>query len=144
MACALQCSFIVSAKVTSIDESISAACDRVPGVRNGALVLLPEGLLIGGIGAGSAFEREPLVRSAVRCLGTSSTLSRTARGVREFVEYAFVSEEQLIVVLRGQLRPRIALVLVCTRESNLAFVLSATRQALNTIETTVDLAEWEL
>jgi hypothetical protein len=135
---------IVSAKLASIDESISGVCAQVPGVQTGALVLLPEGLLIGGIGAGSAFDREPLARSAVRCLGPSSVLSRTARGESEFVEYAFVSDEQLIVILRGQLLARVALVLVCTRESNLAFVLSATRQALRVIEATIDLAEWEV
>lgn len=132
----------MSAKVTSLDEALGSACESVPGVRIGALALLPEGLLIGGIGAGTALDREPLVRSAVRCLGTSSALARTARGAAEFVEFAFVSEEQLVIILRGLVRSRLALVLVCTRESNLAFVLGATRQALNVIETTTDLAEW--
>ena len=111
---------------------------------NGALVLLPEGLLIGGVGAGGAFDREPLVRSAARCLGSASTPAKPAKGASEFVEYAFVSDDQLVVILRGQLHARVALVLVCSREPNLALVLSTTRQALHTIETTVDLAEWEV
>jgi hypothetical protein len=128
----------------TIDETISTACDRVPGLVQGALVLLPEGLLIGGIGAGGAFDREPLVRSAARVLAAGLRTPRPAKSTSDFIEYAFVSEEQLVVILRGQHHARIALVLVCTREPNLAFVLSSTRQALNTIESTIDLGEWEI
>jgi hypothetical protein len=124
------------------DAVVVEACERVPGVRNGALVLLAEGVSIGGIGPGSGFDREPLVRAAVRCLGTSNALARRSRKAMEFVEYAFVSAEQITVILRGKLEPRLALVLVCTREPNLALVLTAARGALAEIEATAELVEW--
>ena len=132
----------VSGTPAATDEAIVNACARVPGVRNGALVLLAEGISVSGIGAGSSFDREPLVRAALRCLGTSNVLVRRSRKATEFVQYAFLSAEQITVVLRGKLQPRLALVLVCTRESNLAFVLSAARGALAEIEVTPGLVEW--
>jgi hypothetical protein len=60
-----------------------------------------------------------------------------------FVEYAFISEEQLVVILRGQRFAHVALALACTREANLALVLGSARQALQLIETDVDLTPWE-
>jgi hypothetical protein len=60
----------------------------------------------------------------------------------EFAEYAFVSAEQITVILRGKVQPRLALVLVCTRQYNLAFVLTAARGALVEIETTTEPVEW--
>ncbi len=125
----------------TIDDTIANACEAVPGLVNGALALLPEGILIGGVGAGGAFDREPLVRSAARVLGNhvSAAIAKSSA----FVEYAFVSQDQLVVIERGHDHPRVALVLVCTREPNLALVLSTARQALKTLEHTLDLAAWE-
>lgn len=131
-----------SAPPVAIDEVIAEACEQVPGVQNGALVLLAESIAIGGIGASSAFDREPLVRAAVRCLGSSKALGRPSQKALEFVEYAFVSAQQITVIVRGKLQPRIALVLACTRESNLAFVLAAARHALGEIERTAEVLEF--
>jgi len=130
--------------VSSIDDVTAEACERVPSVQNGALVHLAEGMLLGGFGPGGAIDREPLVRAALRCLGASNALPRPSRKALEFVEYAFVSERQIVVILRGTLRPTIALALACARESNLAFVLSATRQALGCIEANPELVQWGL
>jgi hypothetical protein len=66
------------------------------------------------------------------------------KGGSKFVEYAFISEEQLVVILRGRRFSRVALALACSREANLAWVLSTTRTALETIESTVDFADFEL
>jgi len=132
----------LSGSPAATDEVIAKACEQVPGVRSGALVLLAESVAIGGIGAESAFDREPLVRAAVRCLGAPNTLIRRSRKATEFVEYTFVSVEQITVILRGRIQPRLALVLVCTRESNLAFVLTAARLALGEIEGTAELSGW--
>jgi hypothetical protein len=125
----------------TIDETIATACEAVPGLVHGALALLPEGILIGGIGEGGAFEREPLVRSAARVLGNHAGAAQSKTSA--FVEYAYVSHDQLVVIERGHEHPRVALVLVCTREPNLALVLSTAREALKTLEHTLDLAEWE-
>jgi len=132
----------MSGTAAALDGVMVKACERVPGVRNAALVLLAEGISIGGLGAGAAFDREPLVRAAVRCLGTSNAWVRSSRRVTEFAEYAFVGDEQITLILRGKLQPRLALVLVCTRESNLAFLLTAARDALREIELVEELAEW--
>jgi hypothetical protein len=128
----------------TIDDSIASACEAVPGLQSGVLVLLPDGLPIGGVGEGSAFDREPLVRSAARCLTNLRSATPPTKGGSKFVEYAFVSEEQLIVILRGRRFSRVALALACSREANLAWVLSSTRAALETIESTVNFAEFEL
>jgi hypothetical protein len=60
----------------------------VPGLIDGALVLLPEGILIGGGGAGGAYDREPLVRSAARVLGARATPALFTSGRGAFVECA--------------------------------------------------------
>lgn len=127
-----------------LDETIDKACDSVPGRLSGALVLMPDGMLIGGFGEGGAFDREPLVRSAARCLSSPPVALQQAKGAAKFVEFAFVSEGQLVVIVRGQRYPRVALVLACSREANLAWVLGASRRALDDIEEGVDLGAWEL
>lgn len=135
---------LVSAGTMSIDESLASACEAVPGLQSGVLVLLPDGLPIGGVGEGSAFDREPLVRSTARCLTNLRSATPPTKGGSKFVEYAFVSDDQLVVILRGRRFTRVALALACSREANLAWVLSSTRAALTTIESTVDLAAFEL
>ena len=128
----------------TIDESIARACETVPGLLSGVLVLLPDSLQIGGVGEGSSFDREPLVRSATRCLTGLRSAKPPTKGGSTYVEYAFVSDEQLVVILRGRRFARVALALSCSREANLAFVLSSTRAAFEKIENTVDLTEFEL
>lgn len=99
---------------------------------------MPEGLLIGGVGAGSTFEREPLVRSAARCLTTSGE----AGGA--FVEHVFVSRHELVVIARGKRYPRLALALSCSTDANLAFVMTASRAALRELEATIDVRGLEI
>jgi hypothetical protein len=126
-----------------LDDTIDKACDSVPGRLSGALVLVPDGMLIGGFGAGGAFDREPLVRSAKRCLASPPVALQHTKGAAKFTEFAFVSSGQLVVILRGQRYQRVALVLACSREANLAWVLGASRRAFDDIETVVDLRPWE-
>ncbi len=100
--------------------------------------MLPEGLVIAGLNVDGAVDREPLVRSAARSLASA----QPTRGMppTQFVEYAFVSEDQLVVIERGQRDARVALVVVCDRDVSLALVLGTTRRALRTIESTLDFA----
>jgi hypothetical protein len=127
----------------TLEQCLARACEPVPGLLYGALALLPEGLLVGGVGRGGAFDHEPLVRSAARCLA-GNALGSFADGGLTFVEHLFVSREELVLIVQGRRYARLALVLVCSTEPNLAFVLSSTRGALQTLEATVDLAAWEL
>lgn len=122
----------------NLDECLARACEQVPGLQQGALALLPEGLLIGGVGAGSSFEREPLVRSAARAL------QRSAQTAAAFVEHVFVSRHELVVIARGKRYPRLALALACSTEPNLAFVMTASRAALRELEATIDVRGLEL
>jgi hypothetical protein len=121
----------------NLDECLAVACEQVPGLLQGALALLPEGLLLGGVGQGRGFDREPLVRSAARCLGGGKTSPEEAQST--FVEHVFVSPRELYVIVRGQRYPRLALALACSTEANLAFVMSASRSALRKLEANVDL-----
>lgn len=125
----------------SPDECLQSACEPVPGLVLGALALLPEGLLIGGVGEGSAFDREPLVRCAARCLVAGAPSGPL---VAPFVEHVFVSPERLVVLMRGQRYPRLGLALACSHVANMAFVLSTTRSALRALEAMLDPASWEL
>lgn len=127
-----------------LDDSIDKACEAIPGRQSGALVLVPDGMLIGGFGGDGAFDREPLVRSAARCLASPPVALAHTKGAATFVEYAFVSQGQLVVILRGERYERVALALACSREANLAWVLGAARRALADIEAEVDLAPWEV
>jgi hypothetical protein len=124
-----------------LDAPIIAACALVPGLLRSALVLLPEGLLIGGTGAESTLDHEPLVRAATACLVARGVPVLTERPLARFVEYAFVSADELVVIQRGRSDERLALAAVCTREPNLALVLSATRQAIARLEASVILDE---
>jgi hypothetical protein len=128
----------------NFDEHIARACEEIPGLMHGALTLLPEGLLIGGIGQGGSFNREPLARSAARCLAHYMAESRPNADAPWFVEHLFVGREELVVILQGRRYPQLALALRCSTEPNLAFVRSLSRTALDCIEATVDLAAWEL
>lgn len=122
----------------NLDECLAQACEQVPGLLQGALALLPEGLLLSGIGQGKAFDREPLVRSAARCLGRSANASAD-EAESSFVEHVFVGPRELYVIARGNRYPRLALALSCSTEANLAFVMSASRAALRKLEASVNL-----
>jgi hypothetical protein len=50
---------------------------------------VPEGVLVAGVGAGSSFEREPLVRSAARCFAPGSELGAPSSA---FVEHVRVTK----------------------------------------------------
>jgi hypothetical protein len=65
-------------------------------------------------------------------------------GLTPFVEYSFVGEEQVVVVLRGREQTRVALALCFSRDANLALLLGSSRQVLRSIEHTVDLTAWEV
>jgi hypothetical protein len=119
-----------------LDPLIDEACAQVPGLMRSALIVLPEGLLIGGLGAESALDHEPLARAAVACMRDGESA-----GSPGFVECAFVSEAELVVIQRGRKDARLALAVVCTREPNLALVLSASRRALQRLEGRVVLDE---
>jgi hypothetical protein len=128
----------------TLDECLALACEQVPGLHQGALALLPEGLLIGGVGVGSSFEREPLVRSAARCLAANAERAGALEGESPFIEHVFVSLHELVVIARGKRYPRLALALSCSMETNLAFVLSASRAALRELEATIDVQGLEI
>lgn len=127
--------------MNSLEASLNAACDAVPGVVTGALALVPEGVLLAGVGSGSALEQQPLVRSAARLVDGRAQLSSR---LSPFVEYAFVSDEQLVVITRGLRNPRLALALACKREANLALVMRSARRALSVVEDSVDFSRWEV
>lgn len=128
----------------SFDTAMQRACQRVPGLVRGGLVLLPDGLLLAGFGGETALDLEPLIRSASRCLASRATPGLTARPPAPFVEYLFVIHDQLVVVQRGRREARLALALACTREHNVGFALTAARLAMADLEADVDLAAWGL
>jgi hypothetical protein len=124
-------------------DQILAACELVPGLLRSALVLLPEGLLIGGTGVETILDHEPLVRAALACLVARGAPVLTERPLASFVEYAFVADNELVVIQRGRHDSRLALAAVCTRDPNLMLVLSATRRAILTLEESIVLDEPE-
>ena len=127
-----------------LETLVARACERVPGFVCGALVLLPEGLLLAGVGGDSALDLEPLVRSASRCFaGRTGPLVADWRD-EPFVEYLLVIHDQLVVIEGGRRAPRLALALACTREHKVGSTLSAARLAMTDIETDIDLSAWGL
>lgn len=128
----------------NLDECLARACEQVPGLQQGALALLPEGLLIGSVGPGRSFEREPLVRSAARCLAGLPERPSGGTSHTQFVEHVFVSRTELVTIARSKQHPRLALALACSTETNLAFIVTASRAALRRLEETIDLRGFEL
>lgn len=125
----------------NLDDCLARACAEVPGLYQGALALLPEGLLLAGVGPGGLFEREPLVRAAKLCLVVPAPGDSEGPASPRFVEHVLVSEEEVVILSRGREHPRLALALACGNEANLAFLIVAFRAALRKLEATVDLGE---
>jgi hypothetical protein len=125
----------------NLDDCLARACAEVPGLYQAALALLPEGLLLAGVGPGGLFEREPLVRAATRCLVVPAGRDGEAPASSRLVEHVLVSEEEVVILSRGREHPRLALALACGTEPNLAFLIVAFRAALRRLEANVDLAE---
>jgi hypothetical protein len=127
-----------------LEACVARACERVPGLVRGALVLLPDALLLAGVGGDSALDLEPLIRSAGRCLATRNGPVVGGAPIRPFVEYLFVIHDQLVVIQAGRRDVRLALAVVCTREHNVAFALTAARLAMADVEAEIDLSAWGL
>lgn len=123
-----------------VEAAVARACERVPGLVRGALVLVPDGILLARVGGDSLLDLEPLLRSASRL----ATRGRPSDAWPALVEYLFVIHDQLVVIQGGRRDPRMALALVCTREHNVGFALTAARLAMFDVEAGVDLAAWGL
>ena len=127
----------------NLDDAITHACERVPGLVRGALLFLPEGFLLAGTRNASNLDLEPLIRSAARTLAPREAPSIHDETL-DAVEYVFVIHDQLVVIQRGRRDPRLALAVVCTREHNIAFAMGTTRLAMRELEEVVDLSPWGL
>jgi hypothetical protein len=125
----------------NLDDCLARACADVPGLYQCALALLPEGLLLAGVGPGGLFEREPLVRAAARCLVVPAQDDGEEGTAPRFAEHVLVSDAEVVILSRGTEYPRLALALVCGTEANLAFVIAAFRAAFRELEASVELAE---
>jgi hypothetical protein len=123
------------------DDRVLDVCAVVPGLLRCALVVLPEGLLIGGTGAEHVLDQEPLVRVARACMGAPIRPIVVDSSPPRFVEYAFVLRTEIVVIQRGRNDSRLALATACSRKPNLALVLSATRQAIQALEGSIALDE---
>jgi hypothetical protein len=124
----------------NLDDLVERACARIPGLVRGALVFMPDGFILAGVGDDGILDLEPLIRAAARCLASPAVLSLQGEA-QDVVEYLFVVHEQLVVIQRSARDPRLALAVSCTREFNLGFALSTTRAAMKDIES-VDLSSW--
>jgi hypothetical protein len=124
----------------NLNQAVADAGIEVPGMVCAAAVLVPDGIILGGTGAELLTELEPLVRSAARCFPTAGDPDLADRDPA--VEFAFVGDEEIIVIQGGRSEPRLAFAVICTRETNLAFVLAASRKAIATLEQVVDMRPW--
>jgi hypothetical protein len=126
----------------NVSTAIQRACADVPGLVRAVLVLLPDGFHLGSVGADRVLDLEPMIRAAARCLAARPVPAIRDDGAAPFVEYVLVFDDEVIVVESGRRDPRLALVVACDREPNLALVQQACRVAIAAIEDTVDLAAW--
>lgn len=128
----------------NIDEAVTRACDRIPGLVRGALVMLPDGFLFGATRGATFLDLEPLIRSAARCMALRDLPALGGRGPSVSVEHLFAIHEQLVVFEAGRRDPKLALLVVAEAGHNPAFVLGATRLALADLEVALDLEKWNL
>jgi hypothetical protein len=122
-----------------LETLVARACERVPGFVRGALVRLPDGLLLAGVGD-SVLDLEPLIRSAAQCFAGRTGPALANWRDEPFVEYLVVIHDQLVVIEGGRRDPRLALALACTREHNVGAALGAARLAMTDVEADVDLS----
>lgn len=120
----------------TLRSALARACEQIPGLQRGVVVLVPDGIVIAHLGADRVTDVEPLVRATLRCVA-----DRPALGA--FVEYTLVSTESILVVELARTTRRFALAAECEHGVNLALVMTATRQAAAVFERDVDLAPWE-
>lgn len=123
--------------------TLAHACQRIPGLIRAALMLLPDGILLGSIGGDRVSDLEPLVRAMRRVFTLRATPAISQRNPTAFTEYTFVTRDELVVVLAGRSH-RFALAAVCSRDATLGFVTSAARGAITELEAELDLSSWGL
>lgn len=116
--------------------ALQDACEHIPGLVRGVVVLVPDGIVVAHVGADRERDVEPLARAAMRCLEDRPALGR-------FVEYTLVSVESILVIEVGRTSSRLALAAECQHGTNLAMVMAATRNAVANFETHFDLAAWD-
>lgn len=126
----------------NVTTSIQRACADIPGLLRAVLVLMPDGFHLGSVGAERVLDLEPMIRAAARCLAARPVPAIRDHGADPFVEYVLVFDDEVLVVQSGRRDPRLALVVACTREPNLAFVQHACRAAITALEEHVDLTQW--
>lgn len=126
----------------NVNAMLQRTCADVPGLLRGALVLLPDGFHLGSIGAERVLDLEPMIRAAARCLAARPVPVVGDDGAAPFCEYVLVFDDEVLVVQSGRRDPRLALVVACDREPNLALVQQACRVAITAIESSIDLSAW--
>jgi hypothetical protein len=127
----------------NLDETVARICQSIPGMLRGALVLLPDGILLSRVGGERALDLEPLIRTATRCFHERVLPALGAVGQwphQPFLEYLFAIDDQLVVIQGGRRDLRLALAVACTREHTVGLVLTATRRAMLDLEAEIALS----
>src|SRR5262249_26391825 len=117
------------ASAADLQAALARACADVPDVISAALVLLPDGYLLAGLGQGGLMEHDLLARATGRCFGAVAD---------EFVEFYALLVDRVVLWQRGRGAARLALCIVSERRVNLALLLSASRAAVSELERQVD------
>lgn len=120
-------------------EAIRDACTPIPGMVRCVAALVPDGLPLGGVHARRLLDQVPIIRAAIFCLTQRPCPSVGDRAAAPFLEYVLAVGDELVVIEGGRRDPRLALIVVCTREPPLADIRRATREALGRIERELDL-----
>ena len=116
--------------LAAVQEALVAACAALPDVLEVALVLLPDGVVLAGRGAGGQTEHELLARATVRCFGAVGD---------ELVEGFALFGERMAAWQRGRHEPRLALCAVAERRANLSLFMIAARAAMEQLEREIDV-----
>lgn len=128
-----------------IETALADIKRLVPNAIRAVVVLLPDGLQLGAFGETHAIDYEPLVRACTRCFSPEAgSLELGEEAPRLFTEYYALTDDGLVVMQRRQRESRIALAVVCALDVNLALVLTWTRTAIDAIEASIDLADFDL
>ena len=118
--------------MTAPDELLQV-CDQIPGLLRGAVVLVPEGIVVAHFGTARESDVDPLVRATMRCVKSPGNV----------VEYTLVSTESILVIELVHATTRFALAAECAHGANLALVMTATRHAAAAFEGSFDFTAWE-
>jgi len=123
----------------TVQEALAGVRELVPELKVAALVLVPDGFVLGHVGEGGILEHETLARVATGLFAGVEAPEPDGAADR-VTEYFILLADRVMVLQRGRRQPGMVLCTMTSREPNLGLLLTTARDAIAWVESHVDPA----